>query len=67
MQNGLIEIVGAFVILVGFGAIVAAASLVSTALAVLTAGVFLVLIGIVACYGAATLSRAAKTRPGERP
>lgn len=60
MHFGLIEIAGVFLVVVGCGTIVGAAALVSTALAVLAAGVFLVLFGIVAVYVAATLEQAQK-------
>lgn len=53
------EIVGAFIILAGCGAFVAAAGLVSTALAVCVAGFFLVLIGVIIVYVATLLSRSA--------
>lgn len=71
MHAGIAEILGLFLVTVGCGTIVAAASLVSTALAVLTAGLFIVLAGVLVIYVALQLDRAAKppVRPGagERP
>jgi hypothetical protein len=69
VKFGILEIVGIFVTLVGCGTVVASASMVSTALAVLTAGTFLILFGIIAVYVAVTLEAAAKAaapKPGER-
>jgi membrane protein implicated in regulation of membrane protease activity len=69
VNAGIAEIVGLFLVIVGCGTIVAAASLVSTALAVLAAGLFLVLGGALAVYAAAVLERQAKATPprvGER-
>lgn len=66
MKYGILEIIGLFVVVVGCGTIVGAASLVSIALAVLVAGVFLVLLGLVGVYAATWLEREATVRPGER-
>ena len=57
MNHGIAEILGLFLVVVGCGTIVAAASLVSVALAVLAAGLFLVLGGVLAVYVAAVLER----------
>ena len=46
----LVEIAGIFLIVVGFGAVVAAASMVSTALAVLVFGAFAVFSGVIIVY-----------------
>jgi membrane protein implicated in regulation of membrane protease activity len=61
MQTGIAEIVGIFLLVVGCGAVVGAAALVSTALAVLAAGVFLILGGVLAVYIANAVA-AAKTK-----
>lgn len=69
MKFGILEIVGIFLALVGCGAVVASASMVSTALAVLTAGTFLILFGVIAVYVAVSLDAAAQVaaaKPGER-
>lgn len=50
MRNGILEIVGIFVVLAGCSTLVAAAALVSTALAVAVAGSFLVLAGVLTVY-----------------
>lgn len=50
MTASIAEIAGIFLVLTGFGAIVAAASLVSVALAVLAAGVLLTFAGTVTVY-----------------
>ncbi len=55
MPHQIAELLGVFIIVVGCGTIVGAASMVSVALAVLAAGVFLVAGGIVAVYVAAAL------------
>lgn len=60
MNAGIAEILGLFLVIVGCGTIVAAASLVATALAVLAAGLFLVLGGVLAVYVAAVVDRNAK-------
>lgn len=57
MTAGIIEIVSAFLVFVGLCAVVAAAAMVSVALAVLAAGVFIVLLGIVGLYVAVNLER----------
>lgn len=59
MTAGIIEIVGAFLVLVGLCTIVAAAAMVSVALAVLVAGAFIALLGVVALYVARELEREA--------
>lgn len=65
MTAGLVEIVGLFLVVIGCGTIVAAASLVSVALAVLAAGVFLIAFGVVAVYVASTLEKPVPVpRPG---
>jgi cytochrome c biogenesis factor len=56
---GLTEILGAFLVLVGLGTTVAAAALVSTALAVLAAGLVILLLGVLTLYAAVTIERAA--------
>lgn len=70
MNTGIAEILGLFLIVIGCGTIVAAASLVSTALAVLAAGCFLLLGGVLVAYVATVLERNAKAaappRAGER-
>lgn len=58
MRSGIVEIVGIFLTIVGACALVAAAAMVSTALAVLTAGVWLLLAGALAVYVAAHLEKA---------
>lgn len=64
MDAGFAEIVGLFLVVVGCCAIVGAASLISLALAVLTAGVFLVLAGTLTVYVAARVgARAEPKRP----
>jgi len=60
MNAGLLEIVGLFLVVVGCGFVVGAAALVSVPLAVLAAGVFVVLGGIVAVYVAAQLEAKAR-------
>jgi hypothetical protein len=50
MTSQIAEFAGVFLLLIGFGAIVAAASLVSTALAILSAGALLVFAGTVVVY-----------------
>lgn len=67
MNAGIIEIIGLFLVMVGAGTIVAAASLVSTALAVLTAGAFAVLAGLIAVYVALQLERTPRVAPAPRP
>lgn len=53
----LFELLGVIVVVLGAGFIVAAAALVSIALACLAAGVFLLIGGVVAVYVAAALDR----------
>lgn len=60
MQSGIIEIVGLFVIVVGCGFVVGAATLVSTVLAVLAVGLFLILAGVIAVYVAVSLEKKPK-------
>lgn len=60
MQSGIIEIVGLFIVVVGCGFVVGAAALVSTVLAVLAVGLFLVLAGVIAVYVATALEKKAK-------
>ncbi|HEY1178599.1 MAG TPA: hypothetical protein VGF17_20790 [Phytomonospora sp.] len=68
MKLGILEIVGLFLVVVGCGAIVAAASMWSIALAVLVAGLFLVLGGVLVAYAAAVSAQAAgQGRPGGEP
>jgi hypothetical protein len=62
---GVVEIVGLFLVIVGCGTIVAAAAMVSTALAVLTAGGFIVLAGVLAVFVALQLERAPKPKQGD--
>jgi uncharacterized membrane protein len=64
LKTGIAEIVGIFILIVGSGTVVGAAALVSTALAVLAAGVFLMLAGVLTVYIAnavETKSKAART------
>lgn len=65
MHAGIVEIVGLFLVVVGCCAVVGAAALVSTALAVLASGAFLVLAGVLAVYVAQSL--AAKKPDGRTP
>lgn len=67
MRNGIIEIIGAALIVAGCAGLVAAASMVSIALAVTVAGFFVLVAGVVAVYVAALLDQAEKTpaKPGE--
>lgn len=60
MRFGLFEILGVFLVVVGCGTVVAAASFVSTGLAVLAAGAFLITGGIVVVYLVAALEAEAK-------
>lgn len=53
----LFELLGAFVLFIGAGFVVAAAAMVSVALACLAAGVFLIFAGIITAYFAAVLDR----------
>lgn len=55
-MHQLVEILGAFLVIVGCGTVVGAAALVSTTLAVLVAGVFLILGGIITVYAASVLA-----------
>lgn len=68
MKFGILEILGLFLVVVACGTIVGAAALVSTALAVLAAGVFLLFGGVLVIYVAVQLEGQAKApvRPGER-
>jgi hypothetical protein len=68
VNAGIAEIVGLFLVVTGCCTIVGAAALVSVALAVLAAGAFLILAGVVVTYVAVTLDRAKKPVPpgGER-
>lgn len=63
MNAGIAEILGIFLIVVGCGVVVGAAALVSIVLAVATAGVLLVLGGVLVVYVAAVMARNAK--PGQ--
>lgn len=65
IKTGITEIVGIFLLIVGCGAVVGAAALVSTALAVLAAGVFLILGGVLAVYIANAVE--AKSKPVRQP
>lgn len=67
MPHQIAELLGVLAVVVGCGTIVAAASMVSVALAVLAAGIFLVTGGIVAVYVAAVLDSASRRKPGDRP
>lgn len=68
MKFGIAEIVSLFVVLVGLGTIVAAAAQVSDALAILAAGLFLVLLGVIGVYVAAVMEKAAsRPKAGDRP
>lgn len=67
MRNGILEILGLFLAVVGCITLVGAAALVSVALAVLTAGAFILLAGILLVYAATALERTTVTpKPGER-
>jgi membrane protein implicated in regulation of membrane protease activity len=68
MKFGLMELAGAFLLVIGIGSAVAAASMVSTALAVLGVGVVLIFAAVMLIYVAATMERASKAdqRPGDR-
>ena len=69
MRFGILELVGLFLVVVGCGTTVAAASMVAVAFGVLVAGVFLLFGGALVVYVAATLEKAAKAtaaKPGER-
>jgi hypothetical protein len=64
MSETIAEIAGIFLILIGFGAIVAAAALISVALAVLAAGVLTTFAGVVVVYVAnVRSSRVEKPQP----
>lgn len=65
MRNALTEILGVFGLFVGAGLVVAAASFVSVALAVLVCGVFVIVGSVVAIYVAAVLD--SKPKAPERP
>lgn len=68
MRNGIIEIVGLFLVVVGCGAITAAAAMVSVALGVLAAGAFTVLAGALAVYVANVSETAAlRARGTDQP
>ena len=57
MNAGIAEILGLFLVIIGCGTVVAAASMISVALAVLTAGSLLVLGGVLVVYVAAVMGR----------
>jgi len=64
MNAGLVEIVGLFLVVVGCGFVIGAAALVSVPLAVLAAGIFVILGGIIAVYVANQLAaKAAAAAP----
>lgn len=63
VSAGIAEILGLFLVIIGVGCCVAAASLVSTALAVLVCGVFLLLAGVLVVYVAARLDAPSEPRP----
>ena len=67
MTTGIAEILGLFLVIIGAGCIVAAASLVSVALAVLAAGSFLVLAGVLVVYVASVTDRAKRAAPRATP
>lgn len=67
MHAGIVEIVGLFLVVTGCGVIVGAAALVSVALAVLAAGAFLVLAGVIAVYVAARLESKPETKVRPTP
>lgn len=58
MLPGIIEIIGAFLVLTGLCTVVAGCVMVSTVLAVLVSGAFVVLLGVIAVYVAAQLELA---------
>lgn len=62
-MHGLVELLGALTIVVGAGVVTAAAMMVSVALGVLVAGVFLIIGGVVAVY-VASVVEAANPKPG---
>lgn len=64
MTRNIAELVGLFLVIIGCGCVVGAASMISIALAVLAAGVFLLFAGTVTVY-VANASRAA-TAPAPR-
>lgn len=66
MHTAIAEIVAVFLIIAGCAGFVAAAALVSTALAVAVAAAFLLLGGVLLAYIAATLDRARKAQPAPR-
>lgn len=66
MHTGILEIVGFFLVVAGVVGVVAAAALVSTALAVLVSGFFLVLAGVLAVYVAVQLEARAKAAAAAR-
>lgn len=63
MTAGIIEIIGAFLVFVGLCTVVAGCAMVSTVLAVLVAGAFVVLLGTIAVYVALQLERAGDKKP----
>lgn len=63
MSKTIAEIVGIFVIICGAGTTVAAAAQVSTALALLTAGVLTILAGTITVYVANALAARSPGRP----
>lgn len=70
MKNGVMEIVGFFLLIVGCIALVVAAAMVSAKLAVLVVALLLILGGVIAVYVASELEKAEqaaakpKTGPG---
>lgn len=67
MTEGIVEIVGGFLIFVGLCTLVAGAAMVSAVLAVLVAGALVVLVGVVALYVAIALERAKVGRASKAP
>jgi uncharacterized membrane protein YfcA len=67
MTAGIAEIVGAFLVFVGLCTVVAGAAMVSTVLAVLVAGAFVVLAGVLAIYVALQLDRRAAAAAAAEP
>ena len=67
MRFGILELIGLFLVVVGAGAVVAAAAMVSPALGALASGIFLLFFGALTVYVATALEKATAPKPGERP
>lgn len=66
MTHDLAELGGIFLLVIGAGLCVGAAALVSTALAVLVAGIACLFGGVVVVYVANAAARAPSPKPGDR-